>query len=150
MTQATGSLHGPGPVRLGAPAPGGGRRSLGLVARSLFALTKPRIIELLLVTTLPCMVLAAGGLPSWTVALPTLLGGPLAAGIAVRLWAIRTLGRFFSSAVRLQDDHALIVTGPYAIVRHPSYLGAFLVFIGIALLFEGAWSLGLTAGAMLA
>jgi protoheme IX farnesyltransferase len=46
------------------------------------ALTKPRIIELLLVTTLPSMVLAAGGLPSWSVALATMLGGTLAAGSA--------------------------------------------------------------------
>jgi protoheme IX farnesyltransferase len=46
------------------------------------ALTKPRIIELLLVTTLPSMVLAAGGLPKWWVALVTMLGGTLAAGSA--------------------------------------------------------------------
>jgi protoheme IX farnesyltransferase len=46
------------------------------------ALTKPRIIELLLVTTLPSMVLAARGLPSWSVALVTMLGGTLAAGSA--------------------------------------------------------------------
>jgi heme o synthase len=46
------------------------------------ALTKPRIIELLLVTTLPAMVLAAGGLPTWWVALVTMVGGTLAAGSA--------------------------------------------------------------------
>ncbi len=46
------------------------------------ALTKPRIIELLLVTTLPSMVLAAHGLPRWTIALVTMLGGTLAAGSA--------------------------------------------------------------------
>jgi len=79
VTQATGSLHGPGPVRLGAPAPGG-RRSLGLVARSLFALTKPRIIELLLVTTVPTMIVAARGLPSIWLIVATVAGGALAAG----------------------------------------------------------------------
>ncbi|HET6876737.1 MAG TPA: heme o synthase [Jatrophihabitans sp.] len=46
------------------------------------ALTKPRIIELLLVTTLPAMILAAGGLPEWDVVLATLIGGTLAAGSA--------------------------------------------------------------------
>jgi protoheme IX farnesyltransferase len=46
------------------------------------ALTKPRIIELLLVTTLPSMVLAAGGLPNWWTALVTMVGGTLAAGSA--------------------------------------------------------------------
>jgi protoheme IX farnesyltransferase len=46
------------------------------------ALTKPRIIELLLVTTVPAMMLAARGWPSWTLLLATLVGGTLAAGAA--------------------------------------------------------------------
>ena len=50
--------------------------------RAYVALTKPRIIELLLVTTLPSMVLAAGGLPRWQTVLATLVGGTLAAGSA--------------------------------------------------------------------
>jgi protoheme IX farnesyltransferase len=50
--------------------------------RAYIALTKPRIIELLLVTTLPAMVLAARGLPSWSLVLATMVGGTLAAGSA--------------------------------------------------------------------
>lgn len=46
------------------------------------ALTKPRIIELLLVTTLPAMVLAAAGLPRWQLVVATMVGGTLAAGSA--------------------------------------------------------------------
>jgi len=46
------------------------------------ALTKPRIIELLLVTTIPTMILAAGGLPSIGLMLATLVGGAAAAGAA--------------------------------------------------------------------
>jgi heme o synthase len=46
------------------------------------ALTKPRIIELLLVTTLPSMILAADGLPDWTTVLATMVGGTLAAASA--------------------------------------------------------------------
>jgi heme o synthase len=46
------------------------------------ALTKPRIIELLLVTTVPAMMRAARGWPSWRLLLFTLLGGTLAAGAA--------------------------------------------------------------------
>jgi protoheme IX farnesyltransferase len=46
------------------------------------ALTKPRIIELLLVTTVPAMMLAARGWPSLTLLLSTLVGGTLAAGAA--------------------------------------------------------------------
>src|SRR5215470_11946464 len=64
------------------PAVPSGRRSAGLIARSLFLLTKPRIIELLLVTTLPTMMLADRGLPSLRLLLVTLLGGALAAGSA--------------------------------------------------------------------
>ena len=48
--------------------------------KTYVALTKPRIIELLLVTTIPTMILAAGGLPGAGVAVATLLGGTLAAG----------------------------------------------------------------------
>ncbi len=53
------------------------------VTRSLkayIALTKPKIIRLLLVTTIPAMVLAAGGWPSWGLVFATLIGGSLAAG----------------------------------------------------------------------
>lgn len=46
------------------------------------ALTKPRIIELLLVTTVPSMMLAARGLPNPVLIVTTLAGGTLAAGSA--------------------------------------------------------------------
>jgi protoheme IX farnesyltransferase len=52
------------------------------VAAALVALTKPRIIELLLVTTVPTMLLAQRGLPSLRLVLVTLIGGTLAAGSA--------------------------------------------------------------------
>jgi heme o synthase len=60
----------------------GGRRPAGTVARGLVALTKPRIIELLLVTTVPAMLLAQRGVPSLRLILITLVGGTLAAGSA--------------------------------------------------------------------
>jgi protoheme IX farnesyltransferase len=55
-------------------APAGG------VVAAYVALTKPRIIELLLITTVPAMVLAAGGWPGWWLVLNTLIGGTLSAG----------------------------------------------------------------------
>jgi protoheme IX farnesyltransferase len=64
-------------VRLRTVAP----RTRSRVA-SYVALTKPRIIELLLVTTLPSMILAAGGLPQWWTVVATMIGGTLAAGSA--------------------------------------------------------------------
>ena len=68
--------HGP------AERPDGGRRQAGVVVRALIALTKPRIIELLLVTTVPTMLLAQRGVPSLRLVLVTLVGGTLAAGSA--------------------------------------------------------------------
>jgi protoheme IX farnesyltransferase len=58
------------------------RRRTGVVLRAYVALTKPRIVELLLVTTLPAMILAARGLPPLGLVLATLVGGSLAAGSA--------------------------------------------------------------------
>ncbi|MGO2606290.1 MAG: heme o synthase [Brachybacterium tyrofermentans] len=56
------------------------QRTARSVIRAYVALTKPRIIELLLITTIPTMFLAAGGFPSWWLIVATLVGGYLAAG----------------------------------------------------------------------
>ena len=58
------------------------RTPLSRTLRGYVALTKPRIIELLLVTTVPAMVLAEQGVPSLMLVLATLIGGSLAAGSA--------------------------------------------------------------------
>jgi protoheme IX farnesyltransferase len=62
--------------------PASASRRVSAVLRGYVALTKPRIIELLLVTTLPAMMLAAGGWPSWGLLIATMVGGTLAAGAA--------------------------------------------------------------------
>ncbi|GAA4633344.1 heme o synthase [Actinoallomurus vinaceus] len=67
------------PARTPAP-PTPGRRPFGALVRAYVALTKPRIIELLLITTLPVMFLAAGGLPPLWPVIATLVGGMLSAG----------------------------------------------------------------------
>ncbi|MPZ28434.1 MAG: protoheme IX farnesyltransferase [Micromonosporaceae bacterium] len=64
------------------PVPVPPRPSRRAVARAYLSLTKPRIVELLLVTAGPAMVLAAGGLPPLGPALAVLAGGALAAGAA--------------------------------------------------------------------
>jgi protoheme IX farnesyltransferase len=63
-------------VTVSAPA----SYSAGEVLRGYLALTKPRIIELLLVTTVPTMIVAAGGFPKLWLIVATLIGGTLAAG----------------------------------------------------------------------
>lgn len=50
-------------------------------------------------------------------------------GILFRSWSVRALGKYFTATVQIQEQHQLIVKGPYHIVRHPSYLGAFLAII---------------------
>ncbi|MBW3615943.1 MAG: DUF3566 domain-containing protein, partial [Actinobacteria bacterium] len=67
--------------RPAASAPGPATRLRARVG-AYVALTKPRIIELLLVTTVPTMVLAEQGMPSLWLVLATLVGGSLAAGSA--------------------------------------------------------------------
>src|SRR5476651_2754063 len=64
----------------GAPVPP--RRPARQLVGAYIALTKPRIIELLLVTTVPAMILARRGLPSLWLVLATLAGGTFAAGSA--------------------------------------------------------------------
>jgi len=63
-------------VTITAPA----QHSLADVIKGYVALTKPRIIELLLVTTVPTMVVAANGIPGLWLIVATLVGGTLAAG----------------------------------------------------------------------
>ncbi|HET6795014.1 MAG TPA: heme o synthase [Acidimicrobiales bacterium] len=75
-------------------APASARTAYGRV-RAYVALTKPRIIELLLVTTVPTMIVAARGLPSGWLILATLVGGTLAAGgaNAINMYVDRDIDR---------------------------------------------------------
>lgn len=78
-----GPLVDPGAHDAAASSPGAdGRPPVGLrrKLRAYFLLTKPQIIELLLVTTAPTMIFAQGGMPSLWLILNTMLGGALAAG----------------------------------------------------------------------
>lgn len=54
----------------------------------------------------------------------------LAAGVALRTWAILTLGRLFKFVVVIQEDHRVVAAGPYRLLRHPSYTGALVAFLG--------------------
>jgi protein-S-isoprenylcysteine O-methyltransferase Ste14 len=56
--------------------------------------------------------------------------GVLAAGVALRVWAIVTLGRLFKFVVVIQDGHRVVASGPYRLLRHPSYTGALAAFLG--------------------
>ncbi len=59
--------------------------------------------------------------------------GLFAAGLVLRWYAIIYLGRFFTVNVAIQKDHHVIDSGPYRFVRHPSYTGGLLAFVGYGL-----------------
>jgi protein-S-isoprenylcysteine O-methyltransferase Ste14 len=67
-------------------------------------------------------------------------------GFALIFWSGFALGRLYSADVTIQKNHRLITSGPYRYIRHPRYLGAFLVAIGLAILFR-SW-VGLAAGVL--
>jgi protein-S-isoprenylcysteine O-methyltransferase len=54
-------------------------------------------------------------------------------GVALRQWAITTLGPFFVGHVLVQPGQTVVGSGPYRWLRHPSYTGQWLEMIGIGL-----------------
>jgi protein-S-isoprenylcysteine O-methyltransferase len=67
--------------------------------------------------------------------------GLFAAGTGLRWWAIVHLGRFFSVDVAIVCDHQVVETGPYRVVRHPSYTGLLLQCAGLGVVLGTALSL---------
>lgn len=63
-------------------------------------------------------------------------------GLAFRFYAMSFLGRFFTYRVAVQSDQTVIERGPYKYIRHPSYTGALITLLGVALAL-GNWA-GLT------
>lgn len=59
-------------------------------------------------------------------------------GLAFAVWARANLGRNWSGTVTVKEDHELIRTGPYGIVRHPIYTGLLFAILGSAVAF-GEW-----------
>jgi protein-S-isoprenylcysteine O-methyltransferase Ste14 len=67
--------------------------------------------------------------PDW---LPVVIGLALiAVGTALRYWSVLTLGRFFTVTVEVGADHELVDSGPYALLRHPSYTGMLVAYLGM-------------------
>jgi protein-S-isoprenylcysteine O-methyltransferase Ste14 len=60
-------------------------------------------------------------------------------GIALRQWAVALLGQFFTVDVRVHSGQTVVERGPYRWVRHPSYAGLILTFVGIGLAL-GNWA----------
>jgi protein-S-isoprenylcysteine O-methyltransferase Ste14 len=75
--------------------------------------------------------LDAGALPGPPEALAAAGLALMWAGLALRVWSIQHLGRLFSALVVIHPDHRLVTTGPYRLLRHPSYSGALLAAVGL-------------------
>ena len=55
------------------------------------------------------------------------------AGVCLRWWSILVLGRFFTVKVSISPDHRIVESGPYRLLRHPSYTGALLAILGMGI-----------------
>jgi protein-S-isoprenylcysteine O-methyltransferase Ste14 len=75
-------------------------------------------------------------LPSWVYYFGIFL---MLAGIAERQWAIAVLGRFFSNTLGVQSGQKVVETGPYRLIRHPSYTGVLMILAGIGLVVQ-SWA----------
>jgi protein-S-isoprenylcysteine O-methyltransferase Ste14 len=72
-------------------------------------------------------------LPLFAIGISMILLGSL-----LRRYCWRTLGEYFTGDVRARHDQPVINTGPYRLVRHPSYTAGMMMFIGIGLAL-GSW-----------
>ncbi|KAG6910482.1 hypothetical protein DXG01_010407 [Tephrocybe rancida] len=63
------------------------------------------------------------------------------AGGWLRLKCFRALGEFFTFEITVRDNHKLVTSGPYGVVRHPSYTGFVMIFIGLCCWYgsSGSW-----------
>jgi protein-S-isoprenylcysteine O-methyltransferase len=59
-------------------------------------------------------------------------------GLALRWYSIGYLGRYFTIDVSISAEHKLVDSGPYSYIRHPTYAGVLLAFVGLGLCF-GNW-----------
>lgn len=56
----------------------------------------------------------------------------MAGGLALRIWAARVLGAFYTRTLRTSAQQHIVASGPYRLVRHPGYLGDILLWLGAA------------------
>jgi len=69
--------------------------------------------------------------------------GVMLLGLILRHWSITSLGRFFRTTIELEKGQKVIDNGPYRYIRHPSYAGIILFFIGYGIASKDWLSLGI-------
>lgn len=70
-------------------------------------------------------------------------------GLFLRSWAYVVLGQFFTWHVKTLPEHKVIEDGPYRLVRHPSYTGAFLTYAALPLFFGAYYAFAGSIGGLL-
>jgi protein-S-isoprenylcysteine O-methyltransferase Ste14 len=74
---------------------------------------------------------------------PAFLAGSLAVTIGgvFRLYCVSELGEYWSWLLSIRQEHKLVTSGPYSLVRHPSYTGFLLQYIGLLVMYgeQGSW-----------
>ena len=125
-----------GPVRRAGQSRDPGRQESGSPGdegwdRVLLGFLIPAMLSIFPVAALDDGRFHRSPVPWWVRVLGYVL---LVAGIGGTAWA-QAVNRFFEPGVRIQANrgHTVIDTGPYAVVRHPGYVAACLLFVGIAL-----------------
>ena len=112
-------------VRVREGIQGKGRRRRDRGTRILIALTLGAAIATAVAAPSAPSLLAVGVVVMWL-------------GLALRVWAIAALGGDFRTTVEVEPGQAVVSTGPYRWVRHPSYTGLLLIAAGLGFA-RGAW-----------
>jgi protein-S-isoprenylcysteine O-methyltransferase Ste14 len=111
------------PKREGATRIGGSKFRIGLlgcvIATTAMVNLAPRVV--------PAAAIRPGA-AAFAAGLVILL-----AGLVLRGWSFKALGRYFTHIVMVSTDQPVIDTGPYRVLRHPSYTGVILGVVGIGL-----------------
>jgi protein-S-isoprenylcysteine O-methyltransferase len=119
-------------VRLGHGA--GESQTFGLLSRLFLIASFTSVAVAFLDKAMQLQVLQIDtDMAYWLSALGAIL---LAGGVYLRHVSISTLGKFFVTKVQITSDHQLISDGIYGFLRHPSYTGLILGFIGTVLLLQ--------------
>lgn len=62
-------------------------------------------------------------------------------GMTLRIWSIKTLGKNFTATVKTHEKQTIIKSGVYKVVRHPSYLGAYIAIVGGSMFMHSYYSI---------
>ena len=68
------------------------------------------------------------------------------AGLGLRVWSMRTLRASYTRTLRTAGDQATVDHGPYAVIRHPGYLGSLLVWVGFGVTSRSPAAVALVGG----